>query len=404
MLFQLAWRNVWRNKRRTVVTISSIFFAVLLALFMRSLQKGSYENMIRNSVELYSGYIQVHAKGYWQDKSINRLLDVTDTLRQAIAATPHVGYFISRLETFALAASKDVSKGAMVIGTSPREEDRMTRLSAKVVQGAYFSDTTRGVLVSEGLARYLALGLGDTIVLIGQGYHGANAVDQYPVTGIVRFTNPQANANTIYAPLRLLQQFAGAPGLSSALVLSIDDLKKQDEVKAHLLSSLGDRYEVMDWQQMQPELVQAIQSDNAGGIILLSILYMIIAFGIFGTIMMMSMGRREEFGVMVAVGMEKKALSLLVMLETCIIGFLGLLISLAMGILLLLYMYRHPIPMTGNAAVAMTNMGIEPLMRFSLDPSIFRSQILAILVIVCICLLYPLWTITRLKAITAMRH
>jgi ABC-type lipoprotein release transport system permease subunit len=291
MLLQLAWRNVWRNKRRTVITISSIFFAVLLALFMRSLQKGSYENMIRNSVELYSGYIQVHAKGYWRDKSINKLITVTDTLREAIASTPHVNYFISRLETFALAASNDISKGAIVIGTSPGEEDRMTKLSGKVISGQYFTDSTRGVLVSEGLAGYLHLALGDTVVMIGQGYHGANAVDQYPIIGIIRFTNPQANNNTIYAPLALLQQFTAAPGLSSALVISIDDLKKQDEVRAHLVSALGDRYEVMDWQEMQPELVQAIQSDNAGGVILLSILYMIIAFGIFGTVMMMSMER-----------------------------------------------------------------------------------------------------------------
>ena len=404
MLLQLAWRNVWRNRRRTIITVSSIFFAVLLALFMRSLQKGSYENMIRNSVELYSGYMQVHAKGYWQDKSINNLLDVTDTLSHAIASTPHVSYFISRLETFVLAASNDISKGAIVIGTSAREEDRMTKLSEKLISGQYFSDTTEGVLVSEGLAGYLHLTLGDTVVMIGQGYHGANAVDQYPITGIVRFTNPQANNNTIYAPLALLQKFTGAPGLSSALVISIDDLKQQDEVKAHLLSVLGEQYEVMDWQEMQPELVQAIQSDNAGGIILLSILYMIIAFGIFGTVMMMSMERRKEFGVMVAVGMQKNILSLLVMLETCIIGFLGLVISLGMGILLLLYMYHHPIPLTGNAATAMKNMGIEPLIRFSLDPVIFSSQMMAIVVIVCICLLYPLWTIFRLRAITAMRH
>jgi ABC-type lipoprotein release transport system permease subunit len=197
----------------------------------------------------------------------------------------------------------------------------------------------------------------------------------------------------------------GRPGSRARwLVISIDDLKKQDEVKTHLLSALGDRYEVMDWEEMQPELVQAIQSDNAGGVILLSILYMIIAFGIFGTVMMMSMERRKEFGVMVAVGMQKKVLSLLVMLETCIIGFLGLVISLGVGILLLLYMYHHPIPLTGTAAIAMKNMGIEPLIRFSLDPVIFSSQMMAIVVIVGICLLYPLSTISRLKAITAMRH
>src|SRR5690349_10990209 len=126
MLIQLAWRNVWRNKRRTIITISSIFFAVLLALFMRSMQKGSYENMIRNSVELYSGYIQIHRAGYWQDKSINNMMEVNDSLTSIVQSTPHVNYYITRLETFVLAASRDVSKGVVVIGTSPEEEDRMT--------------------------------------------------------------------------------------------------------------------------------------------------------------------------------------------------------------------------------------------------------------------------------------
>lgn len=404
MLLAIAWRNVWRNKRRTIITVSSIFFAVLLALFMRSLQTGSYENMIRNSVELYSGYIQVHRKGYWEDKSINRMLRVTDTLRTRLAATPGVTFYIPRLETFVLAASNEISKGVMVIGTSPQEEDRMTHLSGKVVKGAYFSDSTRGVLVSEGLAGYLGLGLNDTIVMIGQGYHGANAVDKYPIQGILHFSNPQANDNTIYAPLELLQQFTGAPDLCTALAVSIDDLKHLDQVKRHLTSLLGERYEVMDWKQMQPELVQAIQSDNAGGIILLGILYLVIAFGIFGTVMMMSMERRREFGVMVAVGMQKRALSVMVVLETCIIGLLGLMTSLVAGIFLLLYMYNHPIPLTGNAALAMRDMGIEPLIRFSLDPVIFTSQMLAIMVIMFVCLLYPLWNISRLNAITALRH
>src|SRR5690349_1375639 len=128
MLIQLAWRNVWRNKRRTIITISSIFFAVLLALFMRSMQLGSYENMIRNSVELYSGYIQIHRKGYWEDKSINNVLEVSDTLVSVIEGTPYVDFYIPRLETFVLAASDEISKGVMVIGTSPREEGRMTKL------------------------------------------------------------------------------------------------------------------------------------------------------------------------------------------------------------------------------------------------------------------------------------
>lgn len=404
MLLSLAWRNVWRNKRRTIITVSSIFFAVLLALFMRSMQKGSYENMIRNSVELYSGYIQIHRKGYWQDKSINNMLAVTDSLQSAIASTPHVNFHIPRLETFVLAASREISKGVMLVGTDPRAEDRMTQLADKVIEGSYMTADTRGVMVSQGLADYLQLGINDTIVLIGQGYHGANAVDQYPITAIVRFSNPQQNDNTIYAPVELVRAFASAPGLSTALVLSIDELEMLDVVKNDLMKKLDERYEVMDWKEMQPELLQLIQSDNAGGIILLGILYLVIAFGIFGTVMMMSMERHREFGVMVAVGMKKTTLSLLVFLETCIIGFLGLAISLVAGIFLLIYMYHHPIPMTGNAALAMEEMGIEPLLPFSLDPGIFISQMLAIVLIMAICLLYPLWNILRITLIKALRH
>ena len=384
--------------------MSSIFFAVLLALFMRSMQLGSYENMIRNSVEMYSGYIQVHREGYWEDKSINKMVRVTDSLAQTVAATPHVNFIIPRLETFVLAASRDISKGAMVIGTDPATEDRMTRLSEKVVEGQYLSSDTRGVMIAQGLADFLELGINDTLIMIGQGYHGASAVNQYPITAIVRFSNPVQNENTVYAPLELIRGFVSAPEFSTALVLSIDELKNMQAVKAKLKAALGPKYEVMDWKEMQPELVQMIQSDNAGGIILLGILYLVIAFGIFGTVMMMSIERRREFGVMVAVGMQKRALSGMVILETCIIGFLGLGISLIAGIFLLLYMYHHPIPLTGNAALAMEEMGIEPLLPFSLDAGIFTSQMLAILVILFTCLLYPLWNITRLKEIQALRH
>lgn len=404
MLTQLAWRNVWRNKRRTIITLSSIFFAVLLALFMRSMQLGSYENMIRNSVEFYSGYIQIHKKGYWEDKSINKMIVESDSLKATVLNEPNVDFYIPRLESFVLAASDELSKGVMVIGTAPEEENRMTKLADRVIKGQYFTSDTRGVMVAEGLASYLELGLGDTLVMIGQGYHGVNAVDQFPITAIVKFPNPQANDNMVYMPVKLAREFNSAQGLSTALVLSVGDIEQVNKTKQDLQKKLGDQYEVMDWAEMQPELVQLIKSDNAGGIIMLGILYLVIAFGIFGTVMMMTMERNREFGVLVAVGMRRRRLSLLVILETFFIGILGLCISLVAGILLLIYMYHHPIPLTGNAAEAMLKMGVEPLMPFSLAPRIFISQMLAIFAIVVVCLIYPLSKIMQLKPIVALKH
>lgn len=404
MLLQLAWRNVWRNRRRTVITISSIFFAVLLALFMRSLQFGSYKNMIRNSVELYSGYIQIHRNGYWEDRSINHLMEVTDSLSATVASTPHVEFAIPRLETFVLAAAEEVSKGVVVIGTDPVLEDRMTRLADRVVEGAYMEADTRGVMVAEGLAEYLDIGVHDTLIMIGQGYRGANAVDMYPVTAILRFANPQQNENTVYAPIRLLQQFTSAPAMASALVISIDDLKHLKSVKRELRAAAGEEYEVMDWEELQPELVQAIASDNASGMILLGILYVVIAFGVFGTVMMMTIERQREFAVMVAVGMQKRWLSALVAVETLIIGAIGLAVSFVAGVILLVYMYHNPIPMTGDAGRAMVEMGLEPILPFSLDPAIFTSQMFAVVVIVTICLWYPFWSIVRLQPVTSLRR
>jgi len=397
----LAWRNIWRNKRRTIITLSSIFFAVLLALFMRSMQLGSYGNMIKNSVESYSGYIQIHEPGYWENKSINKLLTNNDSLKEVINAKSTIDYFIPRLETFALAATDSLSKGVIVIGTDPVAENRMTHLQDKIVAGKFMKAEGEGIMISEGLGRYLNLVVNDTLVLLGQGYHGTNAVGKFPVSGIIKLVNPQMNNNTVYMPLKACQYYNGSEDKLSALVLVVNSYDAVASTTAALKQDLGEKYEIMDWQALQPELVQLIQSDNAGGVIMLGILYMVIAFGIFGTIMMMTIERLREFGVLISIGMQKMRLVWLIFFETLLIGILGLLVSFIAGIPLLLYMHEHPIPLTGSAAKGIEEMGFEPIIPFSLDPSIFLTQGVAIISIVFLCLSYPylrLWWLTPLEA------
>ncbi len=402
-IFILAWRNIWRNKRRTIITLSSIFFAVLLALFMRSMQLGSYGNMIKNSVESYSGYIQIHELGYWENKSINKLLEHSQSIQDSIENLPSVNYVIPRLETFALAATETLSKGVAVIGTDPEREDHMTKLSEKLVAGEFFEADKEGILISEGLGNYLRLGVNDTLILLGQGYHGTNAVGKYPIAGIIKLVNPQMNNNTVYMPLKTCQYYNGSPNKLTSMALVLDSYDAVKKTTARLKEDFGERYEIMDWEELQPELVQLIQSDNAGGVIMLGILYMVIAFGIFGTIMMMTMERLREFGVLISIGMQKLRLAGLVFIETLLIGILGLLVSFMAGVPLLLYMYEHPIPLTGSAAKGIEEMGFEPIIPFSLDISIFYTQGLAILVIVMLCLTYPYLRLWWLKPVESKK-
>ncbi|MEH0156726.1 FtsX-like permease family protein [Limibacter armeniacum] len=399
----LAWRNIWRSKRRTIITAMSIFFAVLMAVLMRSMQLGSYDLMIDNAVHFYSGYMQVHDSGYWENKSINRLLEDTPALRNKIQSAEGVESLFPRLETYALTASIDKTRGAMVMGIAADAENAFSNLKEKVSKGQYLTDSSKGVMISKGLSDYLELGLQDTIVLIGQGYHGVNAAAKYPISGIISHPNPQMDKGLIYMPISLAQQFVGAPNMATSYVLNIHDRGEISKIRQELSASLGGEFEVMSWDDMQPELVQMIESDSSGGIIMLFILYTVIAFGIFGTIMMMTLERKREFGVLVAVGMYKTSLGILVALESLLIGFLGLVAGFLFSLPLLWYLHNHPIPLSGDTAEAMLKMGVEPILPFSMDNGIFLMQAIIVIAIMLLCLAYPLFKITLIKPADAVR-
>jgi ABC-type lipoprotein release transport system permease subunit len=164
-----------------------------------------------------------------------------------------------------------------------------------------------------------------------------------------------------------------------------------------LRRSLDSTREVMPWQVMNKSLVQEIQGDNAGGIIMLGILYVVVAFGVFGTILMMTMERKKEFAVMIAVGMHRVKLTWIILLETFFIGLLGILVGAALVLPAVLYLHQHPIALTGSTAESYQQFGIEPIMPASLDPGIFLYQGLTVLAIAIVSAIYPLWYINRFR-------
>jgi len=305
MYLILAWRNIWRNKRRSLITILSITFAVFLACVMRSMQLGSYERMVENAARFYTGYIQVHKNGYWDDKMLDNSFENSNELINTIASTAGVEVAVPRLESFALASYGTKTKGALVLGMDPEKEDKLTNVKSKLVRGEYLENTDKAVLIAEGLAEYLKLEVGDTIVLIGQGYHGANAAALYPIKGIMKFPVPIQNNQTIYMPLVEAQWYFAADGLLTSIALVIDKAKNTDQIVADISAKVDlEKLEVMGWEDMMPDLVQGIEVDNISGKVMIWILYAVISFGMFGTFLMMTAERMYEFGIMMSVGMR----------------------------------------------------------------------------------------------------
>jgi len=402
--FKIAWRNLWRNKRRTMITITSVLFAILLALIMRSMQFGSYDLMERDAIRNSTGFIQVHAKGYWEDKTIDNTLEINKKLTETIESDKNVTDVIPRLESFALASSGNITKGVGIVGTVPETEDKITNLKSRVVKGNYFeNDSDKGVLVAEELAKYLELNVNDTVVLLSQGYHGVTAAGEFRVEGLLHFPSPEMNKQMIYMTLDAAQYFFAADNRLTSYSIMLNEPDNLSKTFSNLNSALGKQYEVMTWKEMMIELQQQIQSDNISGMFMLSILYVVVTFGIFGTILMMTLERKKEFSVMIAVVMQRYKLAFIVFLETLYMGFIGVIAGAIISLPIIGYLYNHPIPLKGEMAQAMIEYNQQPIIPFAFRLDIYVAQTIIVLILTFLIAIYPLLSIARFNLISGLR-
>jgi ABC-type lipoprotein release transport system permease subunit len=403
LFLHLAWRNLWRNRRRTLISTSSVLFAVFLSLAMRSMQNGQYDYMIQSAVGMYLGYIQVHAEGYWEKRSFDQTLTVSESNLNSFAAVPRVTEVVPRLESFALLSKDSATKVAQVIGIDPARENAMTGLAKRIHSGRYLRPADQGIMIGAGLAKFLDAGIGDSIVIYGQGYHGVTAAARVPITGILKFPLPVLDNSSAYLSLTYAQWLFSAPDRATSVSFMIRSPSDMDNIQAELKVKAGPGTEVMNWKELMPELVQAIQADSAGGVLMLIILYVVIGFGIFGTIMMMTTERTREFAVLISVGMKRWKLIAVTTMETIIISMLGALAGVAVGIPILVYFHLHPIPLTGEYAEVMLSYGLEPFLPFSAAPGIFLAQTAIVLGLAVVCAFYPYLVIRNLNPVAGLR-
>ncbi|MBK7343677.1 MAG: ABC transporter permease [Saprospiraceae bacterium] len=402
----LAWRNIWRNKRRTLISAASVAFAVLFAISMSSLQKGGWDRMLNNVVHFYFGYGQIHAAGYWDEQTIDRSLELHPDTLAALSALIGNKPVCPRLESFALASTGPITMGVLVSGIEPAAEDSLTDLAERVVAGRYFDSVAEeGVLVAKGIADELGLEVGDTMVLMSQGYHGVTAAGKYPITGLVSFGSPDLNKLMVFMPLETAQYFFGAEGRATTLVLQMADAREAKVAVATLRKNLDPAiYEVLDWEELIPDLVSARGLDDAGNNIMIGILYLIIAFGLFGTVLMMTKEREYEFGVLIAIGMKRRLLTGVVWVEILFLALVGAVLGMVLAMPVVWYFHVNPIVFTGEMARAYEQYGVEPIIPTVVEARIFIRQAMVIFGMAIVMALYPLLKIATLSPVQSMRH
>lgn len=468
--FKIAWRNLWRNKRRTMITSASVFFAVFFAVLMRSIQLGSYERMIMNFIESYSGYLQVQNIKYQDNPSIDYSFVSSDSLAEAVTRVKNVVSAAPRIESFVLASSGNQTKGVALMAIDPEKEERFSNpenklvryrittsaldrlkgsgsipgdilaqiekiegssyssrarleldlslpsdvselymneiLKACEVKNGYLTEEDTGILVSSRLADFLKVTIGDTVILMGQGYHGSPAAGIFPVRGIIRLPSPDIDSKLIIMTIPAAQNFLDVKGRITSLAVNLTGKsgRMMTTAKDRINQLLTDKNTVTKtWEDLNPVLVQQIQGDSQTGIATLAMLYFIIFFGIFGTVLMMIAERTREFGVLVAIGMQKRKLKRIITIEMVMLGILGLAGGLLASAPLVMYFYYHPVILKGDLGKMMEDYGWDAVMPTAWFGPYFYWQAIVVCIMVLAATLYPLRKIGKLKVIDALR-
>jgi ABC-type lipoprotein release transport system permease subunit len=378
--------------------MASVFFAVFFCALMTCQMEGVWEKMIDNTLRTQTGHIQIHEKGYWDDKVIDNFMTMDAETLARLPAIDNVENVSPRVETFAMTSFGSVSKGIAVIGISPEAETGKSNLPARLVEGDYLSEADGGILIGKGLSKYLKVTVGDTLALIGQGYHGASAAGLFPVRGILNLVVAEMDNGMAYITLPAAQQFIDMPDGYSGILIAVKNNSRLDETIQSVEQAVDtQKLDVFSWHFTMERLLQTAESDKAFSKIMMCILYLIVGFGILGTVIMMTNERKREFVVMVSLGMQRSRLAVMVATEILMMALLGVALALVVTVPIACLGAAHPIELTGEMAKMYTDMGMEPLLPMSTAPVNFINQILVIAVLTALATIYPVKKILGLK-------
>ena len=406
LLLKLAWRNIWRNKRRSILTLAAVTFAVLMAIGMRGIQLGTYALNIKTAVELFSGYLQVQTKGYNETPKLSLCFREDKYIKLAIESTKGIQSYSSRVYADGLISFKDNSRGVAIFGIQPDKEKEVTTFVENIDTGNFFtSDSSDEIVVGSQLLKNLNAKIGDEVVLLAQGFDGSLGNQKFKIVGTVRLGVQEMEATVVFMGLKSAQSLLALGNKVNVIAIKANDLNNLNEIKNSLNTKLPNKnLTVLPWNQVNPELQQAIQLDNISGILFLGILIVIVAFGILNTVLMSVTERFREFGVILSIGMPQKKLTYLVYIETLFIALIGLLFGNLLGYFVNYYLILHPIVFGGELKKLYELYHFLPELRSSLQISIFIYVSFSIIGISILSCLYPAYRVYKLEPLKGIRQ
>ncbi len=406
LLIKLAWRNLWRNRRRSLLTLLAIAFATLASIGMRGIQHGTYAVNIENTVRILSGYLQIQPEGYQKNPTLNKVVRLNGELKEALDKTPGLKGYTPRISTFGLVSYLDNSFGTSIMGIDPESEKSVTNIHEKVKEGEFLKSSDGfDILLGYKLMENLKAEVGDEIVLLSQGYDGSLGNLKFRIAGAVKFGIQDVDVMTAFIGIETARELLAMWGKSNIVAISLNGLDDVAPARDYLTTNLpDDNYKVLTWNEVMPDFEQTIALDNVTGLFFLTILVIIVAFGILNTLLMSVSERFREFGVSLSIGMPQVKLVAVVILESVFISFLGVLSGNICGYFLNSHLAANPITFGNEVGEISQEYGFMPIIQSTTDPGIFINISLLIMFIAILATLIPAYKVYRLEALKGIRY
>lgn len=403
---KLAWRNLWRNVRRTLITMAAIGLGLALAMVSIGLGDGGHEQMIESGVRMGAGHITVQPRGYQKNPSNEKTITNETPVLRALKDIPQVREVSLRIVGRGLISSAANSSGIAFRGVDPTQEGDKSLLAPHVISGDYLSvGDARGILIGEKLAQKLRVSVGKRVVLMGQDASKEVSSSLFRVKGIYKTGVSDLDRYFCVISLEGARHFLGLEQGVTQVAIYLGSQFEVEKVLSLLRSRLGFLpIEVLPWQEVMPDLLRFVQLDDAGNYLFLGIILVIVALGILNTILMSVLERTREFGMMLALGLSPCFLFFTIMFETTILALMSMVFGGGLGFGGHHYFATVGLNLTGLTAERLTLAGtiISPILYSHLRPMRVVGLLIIVFLVTLVTGLYPAVKASRLSPVKAI--
>jgi len=403
MIPRLAWRNIWRNRRRSLIVLVAIAIGLVTLALTDSVYNGMMVQMFEDQVGTHVTHLQVHRTGFNDNKVIQNWLPNRERVDSLLRTDSRVKSYSGRAVAFGIASSASNSSGISIIGVDPDAERAVTTIARSVVAGSYLTSGERSTLVSRRLAEKLDVGLGDKIVAMATTLNGDVGADVFRVCGLFETASSEFDRAYLYVPLPYAQEMLGLGDGITEYAAMMHDPETAGQVRDRLREALGPQYEALSYAELIPMMVQLMEVFKQSMIIYYIIIGIATMFGIVNAQLMSVYERTRELGILMATGMKNRQIVGMILLEAFFLSMIGTVIGLSIGLGISLMLSRTGIDLSIYAE-GLTMIGASSTIYPVVSIEGIINGLTVIPVIAVIAALYPALRAIRLEPVRAIQY